>query len=185
MDLICIQESNLISSSSFRISEYSALRSHSTHSSSGIFSPQDPHASGGVIIFVMQGLFFSELFTNPLSLLDSYCDHIGVNISLNNSSSPSFLNTYDPPIPSSLMESKTGSFSLSIFLSSRNLFVLGNFNCHQPLRDLIESSPLTTFLSMTLTRQLFSIASLEVAPLLTSPSLPSLLLLGRASGLKL
>ena len=37
VDLICIQESNLNSSSSFRIPGFSALRSHGTHSQSGIF----------------------------------------------------------------------------------------------------------------------------------------------------
>ena len=59
-----------------------------------------------------------------------------------------------------------------------------NFNCHHSLRDskgtfdltgrkyLIGLSPLTSFLSMTLKRQLFSIAPLAVAPL--PPLLPSL-----------
>ena len=52
VDLICIQESNLNSSSSFRIPGFSALRSNRTHSRSGILSPDTTHASGGVIIFV-------------------------------------------------------------------------------------------------------------------------------------
>ena len=38
VDLICIQESNLNSSSSFWISRFSALRSDRTHSRSGILS---------------------------------------------------------------------------------------------------------------------------------------------------
>ena len=55
VDLICIQESNLNTSSSFRIPGFSALRSDRTHSRSGILSPDTTHASGGVIIFVRQG----------------------------------------------------------------------------------------------------------------------------------
>ena len=52
VDLICIQESNLNLSSSFRIPGFSALRSNGTHSRSGIFFADVTHASGGVIIFV-------------------------------------------------------------------------------------------------------------------------------------
>ena len=63
VDLICIQEFNLNSSSSFRISGFSALRSDRTHSRSGILSPDATHASGGIVIFVRQGLSFSELST--------------------------------------------------------------------------------------------------------------------------
>ena len=87
VDLICIQKSNLISSSSFRIPGFSALRSDGTHSRSGILSPDATHASGGVVIFVRQGLSFSELSTSFLSLLDPYSDYVGINISLNNFSS--------------------------------------------------------------------------------------------------
>ena len=96
VDLICIQESNLSSSSSFRIPGFSALRSDRTHSRSGILSPDAMHASGGVVIFVRQGLSFSELSTSSLSSLDPYSDYVGVNISLNNSSSVSFLNVLPP-----------------------------------------------------------------------------------------
>ena len=134
VDLICIQESNLNSSSSFRIPRFSTLRSDRTHSRSGILSPDATHASGGVVIFVRQGLSFSELCTSSLSLLDPYSDYVGVNISLNNSSSVSFLNVYAPPIRSSPTDGRTDSFSPSI-LSSRNLFILGDFNCHHPLWD--------------------------------------------------
>ena len=84
------------SSSCFRIPRFSALRSHSTHSPSGILSHDAMYASGGVIIFVRQGLSFSELSTSSLSSLDSCSDYVGVNISLNNSSSVSFLNVYAP-----------------------------------------------------------------------------------------
>ena len=87
VDLICIQESNLYSSSSFRIPGFSALHSDRTHSRSGIFSSDATHASGGVVIFVRQGLSFSELSTSSLSSLDPYSHYVGVNISLNNSSS--------------------------------------------------------------------------------------------------
>ena len=52
VDSICIQESNLNLSSSFRIPGFSALRSDGTHSRSGIFSTDFTDASGGVIIFV-------------------------------------------------------------------------------------------------------------------------------------
>ena len=97
VDLIYIQESNLNLSSSFRIPGFSALRSDRTHSRSGILSPDATHASGGVIIFIRQDLSFSELSTS-FSLLDPYSDYVGINISLNNSSSLSFLNLYAPPL---------------------------------------------------------------------------------------
>ena len=77
-------------------SGFSALRSDRTHSWSGILSRDATHASGGVIIFVRQGLSFSELSASSLSSLDPYSDYVGVNISLNNSSSLSFLNVYAP-----------------------------------------------------------------------------------------
>ena len=97
VDLICIQESNLNSSSSFRIPGFSALRSDRTHSWSGILTPDTTHASGSIIIFVRQGLSFSKLPTSSLSSRDPYSDYVGINISLNNSSSVSFLNVYTPP----------------------------------------------------------------------------------------
>ena len=96
VDLICIQECNLNSSFSFRIPGFSALRSDRTHSWSGILSPDTTHASGGVVIFVRQGLSFYELSTSSLFSLDPYSDYVGINISLNNSSSVSFLNVYAP-----------------------------------------------------------------------------------------
>ena len=135
VDLICIQEFNLNSSSSFRIPGFPALRSDCTHSRSGILSPDATHTSGGVVIFVRQGLSFSELSTSSLSSLDPYSDYVEVNISLNNSSSVSFLNVYAPPIHSSPTDGRTDSFSPSILPSSRNLFILADFNCHHPLWD--------------------------------------------------
>ena len=68
-----------------------------------------------------------------LSSLDPYSDYVEVNISLNNSSSLSFLNMYAPPICSSPMDDRTDSFSPSILPSSRNLFILEDFNCHHPV----------------------------------------------------
>ena len=96
VDLICIQESNVNSSSSFRIPGSSALHSDRTHSWSGILSSDTMHASSGVVTFVTQGLSFSELSTSSFSLLDPYSDYVGINISLNNSSSLSFLNVNAP-----------------------------------------------------------------------------------------
>ena len=135
VDLICIQESNLNSSSSFRIPGFSALRSDRTHSRSGILSSDTTHASGGVVIFVRQGLSFSELSTSSLSLLDPCFDYVGINMSLNNLSSLSFLNVYALPIRSTPTDGRTDSFSPSILPFSRNLFILGDFNCHHHLWD--------------------------------------------------
>ena len=138
--LICIQKSILNSSSSFRIPGFSALQSDCTHARSGIFSTNFTHANGDVIIFVRQGLSFSELSISSLSSLDSYSNYVGVNISLNDSSSLSFLTVYSPPICSSPMDSRTDSFFLSILPSSSNLFILGNFNCHHLLWDSRDTS---------------------------------------------
>ena len=81
VDFIYIQDSNLNLSFFFQIPEFSALRSDRTHSRSGIFSTDVPDASGGVIIFVKQSLFSSELSTSSLSLLGPYSDYVEVNIS--------------------------------------------------------------------------------------------------------
>ena len=93
------------------------------------------HLPGGVIAFVKQGLSFPELSTSSLSSLNPYSDHVGVNISLNNCSSLSFLYVYGPPIRSSPKDSKTDSFSPSILPSSSNLFVLGDFKYHYTFWD--------------------------------------------------
>ena len=194
VDLICIQESKLNSSSFFRIPGFFALRSDRTHSRSGILCPDDTHASGGVVIFVKQGRSFSELSTSSLSLLDPYSDYVGVNISFNDSSSLSFLNVYAPPIRSSPTDGRTDSFSHSILPSSRNLFILGGTSIaitpsgtQEVLptpagrKYLTGSSLLTSSPLMTLTHPPLSIAPLAVAPLMTSPLLHLLLLLGGAS----
>ena len=117
VDLICIQESNLNSSSSFQIPGFSALRSDGTHSLSDIFSTDVTDASGGVIIIASQGLSFSKLSTSSLSSLDPYSDYVEVNISLNDSSSLSFINAYAPSMRSSPKESRTNFFSPSILPS--------------------------------------------------------------------
>ena len=117
VDLIYIQESNLNLSSSFWIPGFSALQSHGSHSRSGIFSTDVANASGGVIIIVKQGSFFSELSTSSFSSLGPYSDYAEVNISLNGSSSLSFLNVYAPPIRSSPKDSRTNFFSPSILPS--------------------------------------------------------------------
>ena len=129
VDFIRIQESNLNSSSSVQILGISALRSDRTHYRSGILSSDATHASGGVIIFIRQGLSFSELSISSFSLRHPYFDYVEVNISLNNSSSLSFFNVYASPIRSSPSDGRSDSFSPS----SRNLFILGDFNCHHPL----------------------------------------------------
>ena len=119
VDLIYIQESNLNLSSSFWIPGFSALQFHGTQSRSGIFSTDVADASGSVIIFVKQGLFFSELSTSSLSSLGPYSEYVEVNISLNaSSSSLSFLNVYAPPIRYSTKDSRTNFFSLSILPSN-------------------------------------------------------------------
>ena len=187
VELICIQESNLSSSSSFRIPGFSARRSDRTHSGSGILSPDDTHASGGVVIFVRQGLSFSELSTSSLSSLDPYSDYVRVNISLNNSSSLSFFNAYAPlfalpqPMaeptpffPPSFPPPEISSFwgtSIAITLSgTQEVLPTPAGRKYSTRSSLLTSSP-----SITLTHLPFSIAPLVVASLLTSPLLPLLL----------
>ena len=186
VDLICIKKSNLNSSSSFRIPGFSTLRSDYNRSRSGIISHDDTHAIGSVITSVRQGLSFYKISTSSLSLLDPDTDYVGVNISLNNSSSLYFLNAYASPIHSSPMDGKTDSFSPSILLSSRNLIILGDFNCHHPFetqkisptpigkKSSIGSSPPTSSPSTTMAYLLFSIAPQAVTPPLTSLLLPPL-----------
>ena len=117
VDLICIQKSNLNSSSSFRIPSFSALRSDCTHSRCGILSPDATHASSGIVIFIRQGLSFSELSTSSLSSLDPYFDYVGVNISLTNSSSVLFLIVYAPPPHLLLLKGWQNLFLLSLNFS--------------------------------------------------------------------
>ena len=83
------------------------------------FSTNVTDAKGGVIIFVRQGFPFSELPINTFSFSspDPYSDYAEINISLNDSSSLSFLNVYAPPIRSSPKDSRTNFFSPSILPS--------------------------------------------------------------------
>ena len=187
VDLICIQESNLNSSSTFRIPGFSALRSDRTHSRSGILSSDTTHASGGVVIFVRQGLFFSELSTTSLSSLDPYFDYVGINISLNNSSSLSFLNVYAPLFaPPQRMAEPTPSLppffpppEISSFWGTSIVITPSGTKESLPTpvgrKYSTGSSPMTFSPSMILTHPPFSIA-----PFLTS--LPPLLLLFLAPG---
>ena len=131
VDLICIQESNLNLSSSFQIPGFSALQSDGTHCRSGIFSTNVADASGGVIIFVKQGLSFSKLSTSSLSSLDPYSNYVEVNIFLNDSSLLSFLNVYAPSIRSSPKDSRTNFFSPSIFPSYVEAVEFSRFRFHR------------------------------------------------------
>ena len=89
-----------------------SLHSDCTHSRSGILSPDARHAIGGVIIFVKQGLSFSELSTSSFSSLDPYSDYVGVNFSLNNFFSLLFLNVCAPILsPLRRMEEATLFFA--------------------------------------------------------------------------
>ena len=74
------------------------------------FSIDVTDASGGFIIFVRQGLSFYDL---SISSLDPYSDYVEITISLNDSSSLSFLNVYAPPIRSSRKDNRTNFFSPS------------------------------------------------------------------------
>ena len=99
-----------------------------------IFFPLISHTLAAVLSF-SSGRAYPSLSFLPLyiSSLDPYTDYAEVNISLNNSSSLSFLNAYAPPICSSPKDSRTNFFPPSILPSSRNLFILEDFNCHHPL----------------------------------------------------
>ena len=85
-------------------------------------------------------LFFSDRaypsgnFLLPLSLLDPYSDYVEINISLNESSSLSFLDVYAPSICFSPKDSRTNFFSFSILPLPVNFFILGNCNCHHSLK---------------------------------------------------
>ena len=124
------------------------------------FSLLMPRTLAAVPSFSSGRAYPSLNFLPSLSLLDPYSDYVGVK----------------------LTNSKTDSFSASIFPSSKNLFILGDFIAITPSGNqkvlpipmgrkyLIGSSLLTSSSSMTLTYLLFSIASLAVAP----PLLPFL-----------
>ena len=179
---------NPILTPSFRIPGFSALRSDHTHSRSGILSPGTMHASGGIIIFVRQGLSFFELSTSSLSSLDPYYDYVGINISLNNSSLMSFLNVYAPLFaPPQWMVESTPFLppffpppEISSFLETSIAITPSGTQEVPPTptgrKYLTGSFLLTPSPSMTLTHPPFSIAPMAVALLLISPLILLLLL---------
>ena len=180
MDLLCIQISNLNLSSSLWTLRFSALPSDCTPALTFFLSMTCTLAVASA--FLSDRVYPYLNSASSLFLLGPNSDYAVVNISLNNSSSLTFLNVC-APICSSSTDSRTNSFSLSIFSSSRNFFILVDFNCHHPFWELkntltpvwrkyvIESSLLTSFLSLTLTHQLTSITFLAVTLLLTSCTL--------------
>ena len=139
------------------------------------------HASGGDIIFVRQGLSFSELFIFSVSALDPYSDYVGVNISLNNSFSVSFLNVYAPlrrmAEPTPFLPPIFPPPEISSFWG--NLIAITPSGIQKVLptpvgrKYAIGSFLLTSFPSITLTHPPFHIAPLLTSPLL-SPPLPFL-----------
>ena len=171
-----------------------SLHSDRTHSRPGILSPDATHTSSGVI-FVRQGLSFSELSTSSLSSLDPYSDYVGVNISLNNSSSVLFLNCTPPPLfalprhmaePTPFLSPFSPSPEISSFWGTSTAITPSGTQEVLPTlmgrKYSTGSSLLTSSLLMTLTHPPFSIAPLAVTTPLTSFLLPPLLLPGNASG---
>ena len=80
VNLIHIQDSNLNSSSSFRIPGFSALQSHGTHSRTGIFSTNIANANDS-----SSSLSFLNVYAPPLVLLRRIAEPI------------SFLSPFFPP----------------------------------------------------------------------------------------
>ena len=139
-----------------------------------------PRTLAAALSFLSGRAYPPLTFLPPLFLrLTPYSDYVGVNISLNNFSSLSFLNVYATPIRSSPRDSRTDFFFSSILPFFRNFFILGGTSTTMissatqkvlptPVgrRYSIGSSPLTS--SMTLIYLLFFIAPLAVATILTS-----------------
>ena len=93
-----------------------------------------PRMLAATLSLLSSRAYLSLNFPLPLSIrLTHTLDYLEVNITLNNFSSLSFLNAHTPPIRSSLTNGRTDFFSPSILPSSKNLFILGDFNCHHPL----------------------------------------------------
>ena len=110
---MCIQESNF-KSSSFRIPTFyylfSVQESDRTHSWSGSFSPDDSHASDGVIIFVSKSLSF-------LSFQSPFCLHLTSTLTtLGSIFCSSFVKIYAPPIYFSLADIRADYFFPKIFI---------------------------------------------------------------------
>ena len=192
VNLVCVQGSDLGSSSSFRIPGFSALRSGCARSRSCILSP-GARASDGIVIFIGQGLSFSEFSASSLSLLDPCSDCVGVDVCLGNSSSVSFLNVYAPLFTPPRQMAEMIPFLPPFFPPPEISSFCGTSVAIAPsgTREVLPtpvgrrystgSSLLTSSPSITLTCPPFSIAPLAVAPLLTS-SLLLLLLLFLAPG---
>ena len=118
--------------------------------------------------FRQAGLSFSELSTSFLSSLNPYSDDVEANISLNNSFSLSLLNIYASPIRSSPSDGRTDPVSPSILSSSRNLFILVDFNCHHSLWDSRDASDICQ-------EEVFDwVISSDLIPL-NNPDIPTLL----------
>ena len=142
-------------------------------SRSGILSRDATHVSGDAIIFVRQGLSFSELSTSSLSSLDPYSDYIV----LTTPPRCHFLMCM-PSICSSSRDGRADSFSPSIFPSSKNLFILGDFNCHYSLWDSRGTSEphREDVFDWVISSNLLPLKDLTHPPFSTAPSLTSLLL---------
>ena len=134
VDLICIQESNLNSSSSFRIPEFSALCSDCTHSRSGILSFDATHASGGVVILSGRAYPFLH-FLPPLCLRSIPTLIVWGSTSLLTTPPRSLFLMCTLPLFSPPQRMAEPIPFLPILPSSRNLFILGDFNCHHPFWD--------------------------------------------------
>ena len=175
------------------LSGFSALRSDRTHSRSGILSSDTTHASGGVVIFVRQGLPFlnflpplflrliptlimsgsTSLLTTPPRSLFSMCTPILFSPPQRMAEPIPFLPpSFPPPEISSFWET---SIAITPFEVQELLPTPAG------RKYSTGSSSLTSSPAMTLTHPPFSIVPLAVTPLLTSP-LPSLLLPFLAQG---
>ena len=191
VDLICIQESNLNSSSSFRIPGFSSLRSDRTHSRSGILFLLMPRMLAAALSFSSGRAYPFLNFLPPLFLrLIPTLIMQGSTSLLTTHPRFLFLMCTPPPLfaPPQRMAEPT-SFLPSFFSPSEISSFLGTSIVITPsgTQEVLltpagrkystGSSPLTSSPSMTLTQPPFSIAPLAVAPLLTSPLLPLLFFL--------
>ena len=147
-----------------------------------VFSHDATHSSRDVIIFVKKGLSFSELSTSSLYSFDPYSDYVRINISLDNSSSITFLNVYAHLTPSSATDGRTDSFLPPPKISSywRTSTAINPCGTQKALPTLVWRKYLTgLFLlasspSTNLAYPLSYIVPLAVAPPLTFPLLPPL-----------
>ena len=152
------------------------------------FSPPIPRTLAAALSFSSGWAYpFSELSTSSLSSLDPYSDYLGINISLNNSSSLSFLNVYthlfappqrmaepNPFFPPSFPPPEISSFlgtSIAITPSGTQEVLPTPAGRKYSTGSFL----LTSYPSMALTHPPFFIAPLAVAYPLTSPLLPPLL----------